>query len=288
MRRATRAGASFGCVGKRTPRDPFGGYVCTAALGVKSVTDGGPGRGDRLGEQMNTITVRGVRLEAYYHRYFSTAYVEADDEPERVAGEILTRSDGVLDIERFFASLSMDESLMVLAWQFGIKESLADACGAHCSVNVHNSVLAGGWQRTALTELIAGYASPMTLEFTESYPMPAREISNEFLRDLRDLGHTSALDDYGSGSESRDLLNDFDFDIIKIDRSLVVGLDTSAAMQREMGRIESVLVSLGKGHVVEGVETIEVFEALEAAGFTTFQGYLFLPPVPVSEMLTGT
>jgi EAL domain-containing protein (putative c-di-GMP-specific phosphodiesterase class I) len=128
----------------------------------------------------------------------------------------------------------------------------------------------------------------MTLEFTESYPMPSSDVSNAFLRDIRDLGHTSALDDYGSGADSRDLLNDFDFDIIKIDRSLVLGLDSSTAMQQEMARIACALAELGKDHVVEGVETIEVFDLLEAAGFTTFQGYLFLPPVPVSEMLEAS
>jgi EAL domain-containing protein (putative c-di-GMP-specific phosphodiesterase class I) len=48
-----------------------------------------------------------------------------------------------------------------------------------------------------------------------------------------------------------------------------------------------VLAGLDKGHVIEGVETIEVFDILESAGFTTFQGFLFLPPIPVSEMLDG-
>lgn len=241
----------------------------------------GPDWGGRMGEHATTMNVRGVRLEAYYHRYFSTA------DPERIAGEILTRPDGVVDIEQFFASLSLEESLLVLGWQFGIKETLAAVRGAHCSVNVHNSVLAGGRERDALTELIAGHMSPMTLEFTESYPMPSSDVSNSFLRDVRSLGHTSALDDYGSGSERRDLLNDFDFDIIKIDRSLVLGIDSSEAMQREMRRMATVLGGLGKDHVVEGVETIEAFEVLEASGFTTFQGYLFLPPVPVSEMLAA-
>lgn len=246
----------------------------------------GPEGDDRLGEQARTITVRGVRLEAFYHRYLSTAFAESDGAPEHFVGEILTRSDGVVDVEQFFASLSLGESLRVLAWQFGIKETLAVACGAHCSVNVHTSLLAGTWQRGALTELVAGYASPMTLEFTEHYPMPSREISNAFLGELRNLGHTSALDDYGSRVDDRDLLNTFDFDIIKIDRSLVLGLDSSTEMQHEIGRIASVLVELGKDCVVEGLETIEVLDILEAAGFTTFQGYLFEPPVSVNEMLS--
>ena len=235
-----------------------------------------------MGEKLNAITVRGVELEAFYQRYFFSS------EPDRIAGEILTRPDGIVDIERFFSSLGMDECMRILAWQFEIKESLAGACGAHCSVNVHNSVLASGHRRGRLTELIASHTSPMTLEFTESYPMPSSDVSNAFLRDIRDLGHTSALDDYGAGADSRDLLDDFDFDIIKIDRSLVLGLDSSTAMQQEMARIACALAELGKDHVVEGVETIEVFDLLEAAGFTTFQGYLFLPPVPVSEMLEAS
>jgi EAL domain-containing protein (putative c-di-GMP-specific phosphodiesterase class I) len=232
-----------------------------------------------MGVKPNAITVRGVELEAFYQRYFFSS------EPDRIAGEILTRPDGIVDIERFFSSLGLDECMRILDWQFAITETLADACGAHCSVNVHNSVLASGHRRGRLTELIASQVTPMTLEFTESYPMPSSDVSNAFLREIRDLGHTSALDDYGSGADSRDLLNDFDFDIIKIDRSLVLGLDSSPGMQREIGRIATLLAGLGKGHVVEGVETIEVFDLLEVAGFTTFQGYLFRPPVPVSEML---
>jgi EAL domain-containing protein (putative c-di-GMP-specific phosphodiesterase class I) len=231
--------------------------------------------------RLSAITVKGVRVEAFYHRYHCTA------EPERIAGEILSRPEGVENIEEFFASLSWEESMHILEWQLRVKETLSVACKAHCSLNVHNSVLVSGRQRAALTALIADHSSPMTLEFTETFPMPAAAISNGFLRDIRDLGHTTALDDYGSGLNSLTLLTDFDFDIIKIDRSLVIGLDTSVEMQRELHRLAEVLAGLGKGHVIEGVETIEVFEILESAGFTTFQGFLFLQPIPVREMLDG-
>jgi EAL domain-containing protein (putative c-di-GMP-specific phosphodiesterase class I) len=173
----------------------------------------------------------------------------------------------------------------VLDWQLRIKETLSIECEAHCSVNVHNSVLVSGPKRAALTALIASHVSPMTLEFTETFPMPASDVSNGFLSDIRDLGHTTALDDYGSGLNSMALLTDFDFDIIKIDRSLILGLDASLAMQHELRQMAEVLTRLNKGHVIEGVETIEVFDLLESAGFTTFQGFLFLPPIPVSEML---
>jgi EAL domain-containing protein (putative c-di-GMP-specific phosphodiesterase class I) len=54
-----------------------------------------------------------------------------------------------------------------------------------------------------------------------------------------------------------------------------------------MRLIVEMLKVLGKAHVVEGVETQDVFDVLVEIGYTTFQGYLIAKPMPLSEFLTA-
>jgi EAL domain-containing protein (putative c-di-GMP-specific phosphodiesterase class I) len=115
--------------------------------------------------------------------------------------------------------------------------------------------------------------------------MPIMESSNRFLRELRALGHLSALDDFGTGHNGMSLLTDYDFDVVKVDRSLLTNLLTSSERQRSINLLVQLLDVLGKRHVVEGIENEEVHRYLVDAGFTTFQGFLFHRPEPVAQLL---
>ncbi|CAB4872550.1 unannotated protein [freshwater metagenome] len=234
---------------------------------------------DALFGGATTIMVGGVPIEAVFHRYH---FVSAADE---ISGEILSRPLGVDCIEDFFSSLSWVDSMRVLAWQFEMKEALWAKHRAHCSVNVHNSVLVEANQRASFIELVRAFPSPMTLEFTETYPMPAAAISNELLGDLRGLGHRTALDDFGAGLNGMPMLTDYDFDIIKIDRSFVHDVDTRPEKQKTLTLMARALTALGKDHVVEGVGSSRILEILQAAGFSTFQGFHFSVPCLVRDML---
>jgi EAL domain-containing protein (putative c-di-GMP-specific phosphodiesterase class I) len=225
------------------------------------------------------FSLHGRALDATFHRYHDVEY------PDQIRGEILSGPGGGVNAEAYFGSLSSAEHLEVLQWQFALKERLSIECGAHCSVNVHNSIIVDVDQRNAFLNLVRRYPAPMTLEFTETFPMPTASISNGLLHELRLMGHQTALDDFGSGLNGASVITDYEFDIIKIDRSMVTDIATRLEKQRALQHLAQLLTVLSIQHVVEGVETLESFDALRAMGFTTFQGYLFSMPELVGDLL---
>jgi EAL domain-containing protein (putative c-di-GMP-specific phosphodiesterase class I) len=108
--------------------------------------------------------------------------------------------------------------------------------------------------------------------------MPPPELMNPVFRVLRDNGKRSALDDFGTGFNGMSLFVDFDFDVVKIDRSLIVDIDTRPAKLKVLALIGQMIDTLGKEHVVEGVETQAQSDKLHGCGFHTFQGYLLHRP----------
>jgi len=76
----------------------------------------------------------------------------------------------------------------------------------------------------------------------------------------------------------------FPFDKIKIDKSFVHKLSTSAECAAIVCAVVGLGGSLGIATVAEGVETSEQFALLRVAGCSQAQGYLFSRPVPAAEL----
>lgn len=219
-----------------------------------------------------SIDIRGVVIEPLFQQYASST------EPDLRRGELLSRPVGVDRIEEFFTGLSYDELWELLSWQLEVKDRFSAATGCRVSVNVCNALVETDDQRGALLDLVRRFPQPATFEFTETHPMPPIDTSNRLLRALRDLGHITALDDFGIGLNGMSLLTDYDFDVVKVDRSLVFDIGDRLEKQKTVRLINQMLSVLGKMHVVEGVDNEDVYRLLKVAGFTTYQGYLFYRP----------
>src|SRR5690606_14208974 len=117
------------------------------------------------------------------------------------------------------------------------------------------------------------------LEITESVFLGDSERAVSILREFKALGVWLAMDDFGTGYSSLSYLRRFPLDIIKIDRSLVTGLEH----EEELAMIARAVISLGqslrKTVVAEGVENEAQFDFLRYQGCHEFQGYLFSQPV---------
>lgn len=199
------------------------------------------------------------------------------------AGELLTRPDFRGLTEEFFANLSVEEQYRILEWQLDLQSALKEAGQWQVSINVNNELFEAEAQRDRFLSLVADYGGPITFEFTETHPMPPIEASNHLLRSLRELGHKSALDDFGTGLNGISLLTDYDFDVIKIDRSLIADLPDRVEKTQTIRLVREMLDILGKEHVVEGVESEEVFISLRDLGFHTFQGFYFARPTDLGD-----
>jgi len=126
--------------------------------------------------------------------------------------------------------------------------------------------------------------SLVELEVTETVFLGDSERAVTLLGEFKTLGVRLAMDDFGTGYSSLSYLRRYPLDIIKIDRSLVTGIER----EEDMAMIARAVVSLGqslrKTVVAEGVENQAQFDFLRFQGCDEFQGYLFSRPVSEKEM----
>lgn len=221
--------------------------------------------------------VSNTEIAAFFQPYRMLA------ESSQPHGEILTRPQADIPTEAFFANLTIDEQFRILEWQLRIQNQLFEVGGWNVSINVNNTLLKDNPERDRFLNLLSRANAPIVLEFTETHPMPPLEESNHLLRAIREFGHRSALDDFGSGLNGMSLLTDYDFDIVKLDRSLIVDISERVEKRQTIGLVREMLDVLGKDHVVEGVETEDTFETLVELGFRCFQGFFFAKPANVTE-----
>ncbi|MGE0070026.1 MAG: putative bifunctional diguanylate cyclase/phosphodiesterase [Thiomonas sp.] len=123
----------------------------------------------------------------------------------------------------------------------------------------------------------------LSLEITEHGPTLSRSVVNATIVELRRLGLSISLDDFGTGNASLSHLQQFDVSVIKIDRSFVRdllqdGIDLS--LSYGMLRLAQLL---GISAIAEGVETKQQCRALCLLGFRHVQGYLFAHPMPAEQ-----
>lgn len=114
----------------------------------------------------------------------------------------------------------------------------------------------------------------LQLEVTESVALLDPELVAAVGRAVRDLGVSLAIDDFGSGFSSFNVLNLIPADTLKLDATLIAGLAPGArAEQAIVGSAVTLGHALGMFVVAEGVENAEQFEALSAMDCDLVQGH---------------
>lgn len=123
----------------------------------------------------------------------------------------------------------------------------------------------------------------LCLELTEQVPLVTGE-SLAVLREVRRLGVRLALDDVGESYAFLRRVSDIGFDVIKLDRALV--LDAYGAQGRRLlGNVVRLAHDLGAEVVAEGVEDPALHELLLEVGCDRFQGQLYGAAVTVDRFL---
>lgn len=127
-------------------------------------------------------------------------------------------------------------------------------------------------------------ASRLGLEVSESAAMWEVEGTLARMGRLGRRGIGLALDDFGLGSSSLVYLKQLPVEVLKIDRSFIRDLATSARDRAIVEAIIAMTRSLGIVAIAEGVETEEQLALLHARGCAVIQGYLVSHPVSAQEM----
>jgi EAL domain-containing protein (putative c-di-GMP-specific phosphodiesterase class I) len=128
---------------------------------------------------------------------------------------------------------------------------------------------------------------PAMLEFelTESWMIEDMAHSAQALQAVKALGVQIAIDDFGTGYSSLAYLSRLPVDVLKIDRSLVIDLESNINTQSMVSNICRMAHALNVEVVVEGVESAEQLLMLRTMGCDVAQGYLIARPLPEADFL---
>jgi diguanylate cyclase (GGDEF)-like protein len=123
----------------------------------------------------------------------------------------------------------------------------------------------------------------LELEITESLMMRDEEWTREVLAELRRIGVSVAIDDFGIGYSSLGRLSSFAVNRLKIDRSLVQRAENLGRNSTIVSAIVSMAKALGLQVVAEGVEDFNQLLHLQDQQCNEVQGFLLSKPLPAAE-----
>lgn len=125
------------------------------------------------------------------------------------------------------------------------------------------------------------------VEMTEMSDFSDYNVFKAFVSKLKENGVITSIDDFGTGYSSLNLLTDFMFDVVKLDKSFLDNITRSASRTDEIvvRNIIKMINELGMKTIAEGVETVEQARLLKDIGCTMVQGYLYDKPLCVEDFI---
>ena len=119
----------------------------------------------------------------------------------------------------------------------------------------------------------------LKLELTESLVLDSVDDVIEKMQQLKLVGVSFAMDDFGTGHSSLSYLKRLPLDQLKIDQSFVCDIATDSSAAIIVRTIINMGQTLGMSVIAEGVETEEQLKLLRQYGCQLFQGNLFGRPL---------
>ena len=124
----------------------------------------------------------------------------------------------------------------------------------------------------------------LTCEITESVAMEDAESTMKIFESLAAVGVHISIDDFGTGYSSLSYLRKLPAEELKIDRSFVLDLETSADARAVVDAVIKLAQALGLKVVAEGVETEAQNQILRSLGCDELQGFLFAKPMAAKAL----
>jgi diguanylate cyclase (GGDEF)-like protein len=126
----------------------------------------------------------------------------------------------------------------------------------------------------------------LVLEITETMIMTDPHRARLVLNELAGMGIILSIDDFGTGYSSLAYLRDLPVHELKIDRSFVHDMVHNPHNAAIVHLVVDLAHSLGLRTIAEGVEDESTWEALDAVGCDSAQGYHLARPMPADELST--
>ena len=174
-------------------------------------------------------------------------------------------------------------SAQVASWRRALPAAKDLSLSVNLSVRQleHDQIQADVQETLRLTELDP---TALTLEVTESIFVNNAASARTRLRGLKALGIGLAIDDFGTGFSSLGYIHNYPFDILKIDRSFVKGIGSTANNGAIVRTMLALAKQLSMTVVAEGIESPAELAQLRALRCSYGQGYLFSKPIAADDL----
>lgn len=153
------------------------------------------------------------------------------------------------------------------------------------AVNASGTELSNPAYPEAVQSMLQRYKIPphrFGIEITETAIVELDEVAQVMVRTLKEIGVEIELDDFGTGYTSLSHLTNLQLDVLKIDRSYIMQLESNPKL------VDSILQladAFSLRVIAEGVETIEQLKLLQQKRCHMAQGYLLSKPVTEEELI---
>jgi len=129
-------------------------------------------------------------------------------------------------------------------------------------------------------DLAAAY---LNLEILENSEMKDAAQTIHTLNNLKNIGVSISIDDYGTGHSTLSYLKKFPIDVLKIDMSFITNLEVDLGDQAIVASTILLAHNLGLTVVAEGVENEQQLAILQKLDCDEIQGYYFSKPIPATD-----
>jgi diguanylate cyclase (GGDEF)-like protein len=140
-------------------------------------------------------------------------------------------------------------------------------------------------QLVALVRTVGLDPTRIVLELTEREQIEEMERLRRNVTACRSAGFRLAADDVGAGNAGLRLLSQLQFDIVKIDLSLVQGGAVHEASMSVVGALQDLARRWGASVIAEGIETPSQLRVVRALDVGAGQGYLLGRPMTAEDLL---
>lgn len=155
------------------------------------------------------------------------------------------------------------------------------------SVNLSRKNLIDADLLNRIVDLIDYYRIPheyIEIELTETTTEVEFKRLKAVVTGLQEAGIWTAVDDFGMGYSSLNLIREIPWNVLKIDRCLLPVEGDAEEVTRLMFRhVASMVSDMGLKCVAEGVETKEHIDLMKENGCRIAQGFYFDRPLPIEE-----
>ena len=205
-------------------------------------------------------------------------------------GEVISPDSFIPTAERYNLMPIIDEWVISNTFEFIKKYKEKHNSDLRVSINLSGQSLSEDSILNLITEKLTAnrslYKDTICFEITETAAIANMSKAREFIAQVKKMGCTFSLDDFGSGLSSFSYLKNMSVDHIKIDGIFIRDINTDPINRIFVESIHNISKIMGIKTTAEYVENEEILNCIKSIGINYAQGYHISKPIPVKNLLS--